>query len=197
MESKKIIPEEISSIFNICNMCRTDFNLNAELKAKFGEILKTNSQNEEEKFFGIVMEHSREKKKIKILKIKNDPNYLTELFKFLKDNLTISHTGMCKTANFKSKVTLHSDEKDLLDNPIKLCIKKSKFIVEKVSNNNKNIRKNIKYNIGSLVQFKGNTNNIINNSNGQSGGIEPTIICGIVIGIITFFILLKGMTQRR
>ena len=105
---------------------------------------------------------------------------------------------MCKTRFLKSKVTLHSDEKDLLNNPIKLCIPKSKFIVEKVSNNNKNIRQNIKYQPGSIVQFQGNTNKIISNSsNGQSGGLVPLAIVGIVIGIISFLILLKGMGQRR
>ena len=182
LNNNKIIPKNISSIFNICNMCRNDFNLTKELN----EILPNTSTNNSssEKFYGIVLESSRTKNKIKILKVNTKPSYLVELLLFLKNNLTISQTGMCKTLIGNNKITLHLGEKDMFGKNIKLCIPKNKFIIEKSNNNN--IR--IKYKVGSIVEFKENSNNINEINNVQRGGLAPFILA-IILGICLAFVV--------
>ena len=120
LNNNNIIPENLSSIFDICNICKNEFDLTKELD----KILPNNNSlpknSSSKKFYGIVLEPSRKRKKIKILKVNNDPEYLIELLLFLKNNLTISHTGMCKTRTGGNKITLHLDQKDMFGKDIKL-----------------------------------------------------------------------------
>jgi len=186
LNNNKIIPENISSIFNICNMCRNDFNLTQELNEILSSNSSSNSSNE--KFYGIVLESSKTKKKIKILKLNNDPQYLVDLLLFLKNNLTISQTGMCKTLIGNNKITLHLGEKDMFGKNIKLCVPKSKYIIEKsnTSTNTKNIR--IKYKVGSIVEFNANSNNIKEINKFQRGGLAPFILA-IILGLCLAFVV--------
>jgi hypothetical protein len=185
LNNNKIIPENISSIFDICNICKTDFNLTQELDKILPN--RSNSNSSSEKFYGIVLESSRTKKKIKILKVNNDPKYLVQLLLFLKNNLTISQTGMCKTLIGDNKITLHLGEKDMLFNKdIKLCVPKSKFIIEKSNTNNTNIRN--QYKAGNIVEFVGNTNKIKKMNGGQRGGLAPFILA-IILGLCLAFVV--------
>ena len=187
LNNNKIISKELSSIFNICNMCKNDFNLTQELK----KILPKNNSsrnlgNGTKKFYGIVLESSRTKKKIKILKVNNDLDYLVELLLFLKNNLEISRTGMCRTGSSTKKVTLHFG-KDMFGKDIKLCIPKSEYIIEKSNTNtNTNIRE--QYIAGNLVEFVENTNNItkMNGGQGQRGGLPQFIIIIIIVLCVCF-----------
>ena len=83
LNNNNIIPKELKEIFDICNICKNDFNLTEALDKILPK--KNNSSPNHslsEKFYGIVLESSRREKKIKILKINNDPNYIAELLIF-------------------------------------------------------------------------------------------------------------------
>ena len=95
-------------------------------KNNMKNLFKLKNNKNKNQVFNIILEVNEDKRKIKILKLKNNMNYIADLLVFIEDHLKISITGSC-AISLKHKIKLHYNEVNPINSKsksISLCIPK-------------------------------------------------------------------------
>ena len=180
--------QSISSQINSINM--KDLICKNNMK-NFFKLNKNKANNSE---YNIILEVNKQKKKVKILKLKNNMNYITDLLVYIRDNLKISITGSC-VISLKHKIKLHYYEVNPVNGkskPISLCIPEDNpYIVEKRYKPNNNLSS---FSVGQNIPLLKNTQNggVILESVAASAAVgSPTAMAIVMtVPILMIYIVL-------
>jgi hypothetical protein len=177
--------QSISSQINSINM------KDLICKNNMKNLFKLNNKNKNSEY-GIILEVNNQKKKIKILRLENNMDYITDLLVYIRDNLKISITGSCAISQ-KHKIKLHYNEINPISNiskPISLCIPEGNpYIVEhryKPSNNLSS------FPVGEIIALttKSQSGGVILESISASAAVGSSTGIAMVLGLplVMFFI---------
>jgi len=152
-------------------------------KNNMKNLFKLNNNKNTKLEYSIVLEVNNQKKKIKILRLKNNMDYITKLLVYIRDNLKISITGSC-AIGLKHKIKLHYNEINPISSiskPISLCIPEGNpYIFEQSYNNNLS-----SFSVGQIIALP------INSQNG--GVILESIAASAAVGSPTGIALVIGL----